>query len=132
MKKSEDSRDAEDRSGSSSAGASYSAQNQNSYVFGYQISTSDSTAKNIQKSESISQGVSKNFSSMLNKSSSDSISKTETENFSLIEQAEVETKTATQWLKYIDEILLPRLDCGRGKGIFLYCACLFAEQPAIL
>lgn len=132
VKKSEDSRHSTDTGGSSSAAASYSAQNQNSYVFGYQISNSDSTAKSVQQSENFSTGTVKNFSTQINESTGDTFSETESENISEIEQAELETKCAAQWLKYIDEILLPRLDCGRGKGIFLYCACLFAEQPATL
>ncbi|MBQ7704754.1 MAG: DUF87 domain-containing protein [Selenomonadaceae bacterium] len=132
QKKSEDKRESNDTNGSSSNSLNYSVQNQTSYGFNYQISNSDSSSKSVQKTETGSEGVTKNFSSMVSESTANSTSKIFSENISQVEQTEIETKSAAHWIKYIEEILLPRLDCGRGKGIFLSCACLFANQPAIL
>lgn len=51
------------------------------------------------------------------------------QNAVLTYQMELERKAATDWMKYIDDILLPRLDNGRGKGLFLACAYVFGNMP---
>ena len=132
VKESKDENDSVERSGGNSAGANYSEQNQSSYVFGCQISSNDNTTNSTQQNESLSQSSAKNFSESVTDNKSDSTSKTQSTSTLEVEQTELETKTAAQWLKYLDEVLFPRLDSGRGKGIFLYCAYLFAAQPAML
>lgn len=47
-------------------------------------------------------------------------------------QLELEQKAAVDWLKYIDEVLLPRVDDGRGKGLFLSCAYLCSDKRTTL
>lgn len=47
-------------------------------------------------------------------------------------QMELEQKTAVDWLKYIDEVLMPRVDDGRGKGLFLSCAYLCSDKRTTL
>lgn len=64
VKKSKDQNDSVDRSGGNSAGANYSEQNQTSYIFGYQVSSTDNTTNSTQKSDSVSQSSSENSSSM--------------------------------------------------------------------
>ena len=49
-----------------------------------------------------------------------------------IEQLPVESKLAASWLEYIDKVLLPRVDSGKGKGLFLYCAYLFSDTKTVL
>ena len=132
VKKSEDKNDSTDRSGGNSSGATFSEQNQSSYVFGYQVSATDNTTRNTQKSDNVSQSSSENFSSTTTENKMTATSESTSINTAQIEQTELDTKTAAQWIKYLDEILFPRLDCGRGKGIFLCCAYLFAAQPAML
>jgi len=132
VKKSKDQNDSVDRSGGNSAGANYSEQNQTSYVFGYQVSSTDNTTNSTQKSDSVSQSSSENSSSMTMENKTTATTETTSTNTTATEQMEVDTKTAAQWLKYLDEILFPRLDLGRGKGLFLCCAYLFAAQPAML
>jgi hypothetical protein len=41
-------------------------------------------------------------------------------------------KHAQDWLKYLDEAIIPRLDYGKGKGIFVSTTFLFAENPGSL
>lgn len=132
VKKSKDQNDSVEKSGGNSSGANYSAQNQTSYVFGYQVSSTENTTKSTQESGNVSQSSSENFSSMTMENKSTATTETTSSNTIKTEQMEVDTKTAAQWLKYLDEILFPRLDCGRGKGLFLCCAYLFAAQPAML
>lgn len=64
VKKSKDQNDSVDRSGGNSAGANYSEQNQTSYIFGYQVSSTDNTTNSTQKSDSVSQSSSENSSLM--------------------------------------------------------------------
>ena len=52
------------------------------------------------------------------------------ENAALAWQIELARKAAAEWLKYIDDVLLPRVDDGRGKGLFLACAYIFGQYPA--
>ncbi|MBO6037273.1 MAG: ATP-binding protein, partial [Acetobacter sp.] len=90
--------------------------------------TSKTTSTDISVSETIHQSNSK--SSAQNESCETSTSSND--NVTRNESLEVEAKEATEWVKYIDEVLLPRLDYGRGKGLFLTCACLFSDVPAVL
>ncbi len=102
----------------------------NNYNFSTNENNSQSKSENNQHSDSHS----KSDSTGLTISSNDQLSFTEssTENSSLSEQLEIESKAAADWLKYIDEVLLPRLDNGNGKGIFNVCTYLFAESEISL
>ena len=100
--------------------ASYSASS--SETTGQAASTSQGDSHTLQRS--VSQTVSKNRNREESEATNDSDTRTE--------QVEVAAKRAAEWLKYIDEVLLPRLDHGRGKGLFLACAYLFSEEPTVL
>lgn len=43
---------------------------------------------------------------------------------------EFTNKEAQEWLKYIDEVILKRLDYGRGKGVFISSISLFTKNEA--
>jgi hypothetical protein len=45
---------------------------------------------------------------------------------------DIVSKSAQDWIKYIDEVLLPRLDYGKGKGLFIAKAWLFANKRSSL
>ena len=45
---------------------------------------------------------------------------------------EVNNKEVQEWIKYLDEVLLPRLDYGKGKGLFLSSMAVFADTNGIL
>ena len=53
-------------------------------------------------------------------------------NLSKLEQLTVQRKKASDWIKYIDDVLLPRIDQGNGKGIFQVCTFLFSSQEVTL
>ena len=95
-------------------------------------STGTTTSTSFSKSKTFrndtSTGRSKNISANLTRARTDVTS----ENFSLSEQIESESKSAVDWLNYIDKVLMPRLDHGRGKGIFLCCSYLFAGKRTTL
>lgn len=48
-----------------------------------------------------------------------------TDNFDLM------NKAAADWVKYFDEVLIPRLDYARGKGAFMVNMTLFGENPQV-
>jgi len=41
-------------------------------------------------------------------------------------------KSMQEWLKYFDEVIFPRLDCARGKGLFISSTLLFAKEKPVL
>ncbi|EAI7225183.1 hypothetical protein CK602_07805 [Campylobacter coli] len=45
---------------------------------------------------------------------------------------ETTKKQIQDWVKYIDEILLPRIDYGKGKGLFTSSMFCFANSKAVL
>lgn len=47
-------------------------------------------------------------------------------------QLRCDNREASGWSKYLDEVLLPRLDRGRGKGLFLACTFLFSDERPVL
>ncbi len=121
-----------DESGSHGSNESYSTQNQSSYT--YMMSTTETKSGTSSNTES--HGSSKNAT----KGKTQSISKNESladgsaqsQHISISEQMEVEVKSAADWLDYLDKILFPRLDHGRGKGLFHCCSYLFAKQRTAL
>ena len=102
--------------------ASYSNGESNSNAEG---SSSSSTAGNTSSSsESQGQTNSTTTGSSETKSSGKSNSSSTT--------IEVNNKEVQEWIKYLDEVLLPRLDYGKGKGLFLSSMAVFADTNGIL
>ncbi|WP_295916934.1 hypothetical protein [uncultured Anaerovibrio sp.] len=116
----------------SSIGSQYSAQQQASYVFSYQINEGDNTTLGSQENKSKGESKQENYGHTLVKSESNNTNESTSDITAVMEQMEVETRSAAGWLKYIEEVLLARLDYGRGKGIFISSAYLFAGSPAML
>lgn len=120
-----------------SAGNSYSEgnsiQNQNNFCYTNSVSESKSASistsavnngSSYSKTSSQSESYSVNASHSKGRVSSEVVSTTA--------QMEIEMKAGTDWLKYVDEVLLPRLDDGRGKGLFQSCTYVFSENRAML
>jgi len=128
--KREGDRDSTTADNSKSDGTSF--QHQTGTSTSVSASTSKSTSNSFSKSKSFrndtTESRSKNISANLTRARTDVTS----ENFSLSEQIESESKSAVDWLNYIDKVLMPRLDHGRGKGIFLCCSYLFAGKRTTL
>lgn len=87
--------------------------------------TNEGTSKNFSsgKSSNHSDGTSasrqKGSSRSTGRSASEGVSEGETEGFSESYTQEYLNKCAQEWLKYCDEVLFPRLDYGRGKGLYM-------------
>lgn len=124
--------DKDTESADNASNENHSVQSQNSRstsisaTQGTTISNSFSASKSYRND--VSDSRSKNFSKTLTRTRSNISS----ENFSVNEQLESESKSAVEWLNYIDKVLLPRIDHGRGKGIFLCCGYLFAAKRTSL
>lgn len=90
------------------------------------INQSSSIGKNTTEtagsSESVTHGTSQTQTSGESKGSSTSESMTK----------EFSDKEVQDWLKYIDEILLPRVDYGKGKGMFANGMFCFSDSEAVL
>ena len=93
-------------------------------------STTTTSSKQGSKTESTSTSNTQNTSHTTshNTSTETSTNKSST-NTSTIEHI---NKQAQDWLKYIDETLLPRLDYGSGKGMFISGMFCFANARTIL
>lgn len=109
-------------------------------------SSSNTTGStNSSTQTSTSGGESKSESGGTNSSSSDSISSTKGDSHSVSDQEgtnsstsktysrEYLNKKAGEWIKYCDEGIFPRLDYGKGKGIFLSAIYVLTKnKPALI
>ena len=124
--------DKDTESGDNASSENHSVQSQNIRSSSISATQGTTTSKSFTESKSyrndVSDSRSKNFSKTLTRARSNITS----ENFSINEQLESESKSAVEWLNYIDKILIPRIDHGRGKGIFLCCGYLFAAKRTSL
>ena len=50
---------------------------------------------------------------------------------SITANLDLTNKAAADWVKYFDEVLIPRLDYARGKGAFMVNMTLFGENPQV-
>ncbi len=71
-----------------------------------------------------------NYSIGVNNSVSDQTGKST--GSSNTESMEFVDRASQDWLKYLDDIIIPRLDYGTGKGIFITASFLFAQNKAVL
>ena len=79
-----------------------------------------------------------------NSSKSDSSSSSEGKSYSVSEQdgsnsstsktysREYLNKSAGEWIKYCDEVIFPRLDYGKGKGVFLSAVYVLSKKKSAL
>ena len=101
-------------------------------AYSYSVIKGEITSDSKAKTDSTSHSIQKSFSESFSGNKSHDESQTQNDSYTSTEQVEVEAKLAAEWLKYIDDVLLPRLDYGRGKGLFLSCAYIFADEPTML
>ncbi|OSA92131.1 UNVERIFIED_ORG: hypothetical protein B2H95_05665 [Clostridium botulinum] len=87
-----------------------------------------SWSKTTGSSESKSEGDSKSDS----KSSSVASGVSTSESKSSSTTVEFINKEIQEWIKYIDDVIVPRLDYGKGRGIFNTSAFLFSNKKAVL
>jgi len=115
-----------------SSNESCSVQQQSNYAYTNNVGDSNSQSNAHTETTNKSDSKTKNISESFAKNRSHSEGNVTSDNTSLTEQMEVEVKAGMDWLKYIDEVLLPRLDDGRGKGLFQSCTYVFGENRAML
>ena len=92
--------------------------------------TSKQTSDNqtLSKSNTISEGINKSTTKGTSLAVNDSKSESKSNNITI----EISDKEAQEWLKYIDEVILPRLDYGKSKGVFITTTFLATNNRANL
>ena len=105
---------------SSSRGSSESGQegSNSGKSWGKTIGESESKTDGKTTSDSTNSSVSEGRNTGESKSSSSTV--------------EFINKDIQDWIKYIDEVVVPRLDYGKGRGIFNTTAFLFSKKKAVL
>lgn len=83
-------------------------------------SKNESTSTNISDSKSTSKSNSSTESTQTGKNTGSSTT------------LEVVNKKVQDWIKYMDDVVLPRLDYGQGKGLFITSTVLLGKDPASL
>ena len=109
-------------------------------------SNGKSSSSSSGKSKSTTEGGSESKSTSKSYSEAEGTSESHTEgkNHSVTDQEgsntgtsrtyshEYSNKSASDWIKYCDEVLLPRLDYGKGKGVFLSAFYVLAKKKTAL
>ena len=97
-------------------------------------STSDSSTEGISESKNsgTSRTENKGMSNSKTIGSSESTNNSTSTNKGLSKSREFTKKRFIQWINYIDEILLPRLEYGQNKGIFNVSIYMCAKEKGIL
>ena len=122
----------EDESGGNSSSEGYTVQNQSNYSYTMSATKGQTTSNSYNESRGYNNSVTKSESKNISRNRSRAYGLTEGDNISVNEQMETESKSAADWLEYIDKVLLTRIDHGRGKGIFLCSSYLFAKKRTTL
>lgn len=96
--------------------------------YNYTVSENKLVSKNESHQHSDSASYTKGKNNSVSKSNQLVAGEAVTIAFGATRQLETGPKLSSDWLKYIDEVLLPRIDSGNGKGIFNVCMYAFAEN----
>lgn len=116
-------------SGTNQSGTESSTVGTNSNIT-YSGSHSQGETRSEGGNEGESNGTNSSTTTGINTSSSEGKNEGGTDSSSI--SVEVINKQMQDWLKYIDEILLPRVDYGKGKGIFVSSMFCFSDSQATL
>lgn len=132
MNKNYNKNDSDKQSASNGSGESHSVQDHYSTSY----NTTATKGKTKSHSESAAHSIGRSTSTTTSKSKAkntvDAEGWTTGDSTSKSEQLEAESRSALDWTEYINKVLLPRLDHGRGKGIFQCCTYLFADKRTSL
>ena len=105
---------------------------QKNEMYASSMTESSGHHKTTNKTESDGTAAQRNVSLSYGRNTMQGTMRGKVRNASLTYQLELEQKAAVDWLKYIDEVLMPRVDDGRGKGLFLSCAYLCSDKRTTL
>ncbi|MDO5517065.1 MAG: ATP-binding protein [Clostridium sp.] len=114
--------------GSSSGGSSSSTSSSGSEGSNEGTSTGTNYSKGKTTGESITKG--NNTSKSTNSGVTEGENSGETTSSSIT--LEFVDKKAQDWIKYLDDVIIPRLDYGMGKGVFVTSSFLFSNNMASL
>ena len=92
------------------------------------FSKSEGTNKSTGTNESRSKGINESVTTGTNFSEGENITTGSSENIS----KDIFNKKATDYVKYIDEMLLPIIDYGKSKGLYLTTTFIFADKKSQL
>lgn len=90
--------------------------------------TSSSTTKGSSKSKGETTGTSKSIGNSYSKTEGKTEATGNSENVSI----EFANRSIQDWIKYLDEVIFPRIDYGKGKGTFISSITMFANNRAVL
>lgn len=93
---------------------------------------SKTTGTSHSESKTTGGGESEGRNQSFGESKGTTIQKTRGESSSKSVTVEFVNKKAQDWLKYLDEVIIPRLDYGNGKGVFITVSFLFSNNKACL
>lgn len=82
--------------------------------------------KTVTKSESLAKAQGRAENTAIGKGTADATGAAHGSSFSV--NADITNKAAEDWVKYFDEVLIPRLDYARGKGAFAVNMVLLGEN----
>ncbi|EAK0952000.1 ATP-binding protein [Campylobacter lari] len=118
--------------------SSGSSKGESSYSTNKASSESKSTTTNSsititgEKSQTISKNIENSKSKTSESNENETTGTSEGTTKSITITTESTKKQMQDWVKYIDEILLPRIDYGKGKGLFTSSMFCFANSKAVL
>ena len=92
------------------------------------FSKSEGTNKSTGTNESRSKGINESVTTGTSFSEGENITTGSSENIS----KDIFNKKATDYVKYIDEMLLPIIDYGKSKGLYLTTTFIFADKKSQL
>lgn len=102
------------------------------------MGASEGTSEDKNWSDSIQESKNESISTSTSDSKSTSQSNSSTEstqtgkNMGSSTTLEVVNKKVQDWIKYMDDVVFPRLDYGQGKGLFTTSTVLLGKDPAAL
>lgn len=131
--KSENDSDSKNRSDSSSeetgsSSTSHSTQEGTSHTRG----RSKTTGTSESHTDGTNTGHSDTKGTSTGSSKSDTTSDSKTKSTSSNTSFEINNKEVQDWIKYLDEVLFPRIDYGKGKGLFITSMAVFANNKSVL
>ena len=105
-----------------------------SYTAGTSKTTTESTGKNEGESfgKTSSTSDSKGETETVTTGTNDSTTSNESSGTSYSVSTEVQNREIQDWLKYLDEILLPIIDYGKSKGIYMTSSFVFSNDNGTL
>lgn len=95
-------------------------------------SSTDGTSSSTTKGSSYSKGETTGTTKTLSVSYNKTDGRTEGSGTSETVSIEFANRNVQDWIKYLDDIIFPRIDYGKGKGTYIASITMFANNEAVL